>query len=270
MADGSSVQTVAEDTMTREPVGAPDIKKLFEAGAHFGHKTARWNPKMREFIHSKRGDSHIINLEKTVDQLDKALPFISDIVAKGKQVLFVGTKKQARDIVREAAEAVGQPYVTERWLGGMLTNSATMVSQVKKLKLLEKRMASGELVNRYNKLEVQRFQEEIDALNIKYGGVKELRGKPGVLFVTDAVTDRNAVAEAIKLNIPVVAICDTNADPTGVAYVIPANDDAIATLQLITDYVAGAVRIGSAKVAKKVEDEKTAKPNALASKKEEK
>jgi len=259
-AAASAAQTTARET------GAPDIKKLFEAGAHFGHKTSRWNPKMAPFIHSKRGDSYIINLEKTVEQLDKALPFVADVVAHGRQILFVGTKKQARDIVKTAAESVGQPYVSERWLGGMLTNAATMVSQIKKLKLLEKKMDSGELANRYNKLEVQRFQEEIDALNVKYGGVKELRGKPGALFVLDAVADRNAVAEAIKLSIPVVAICDTNADPTGVEYVIPANDDAIATLQLITDYVAAAVREGAAKVAKNTSDEKVAKPNAMAEK----
>jgi small subunit ribosomal protein S2 len=228
-----------------------DMKKLFEAGAHFGHTTARWNPKMAGYIHSKRGDSHVINLEKTVEQLERALPFIAEVVASGKQVLFVGTKKQAREIVKNAAESVGQPYVTERWLGGMLTNSATMISQIKKLKLQEKKMLSGELANRYNKLEVQRFQEEIDALNLKYGGIKELRGKPGALFVVDAVADKNAIAEAAKLHIPVVAICDTNADPTGVDYAIPANDDAIAALELISSYVADAVRDGAAKVAKK-------------------
>jgi len=237
-------------------VGAPDIKKLFEAGAHFGHKAARWNPKMAPFIHSKRGDSHIINLEKTVEQLAKALPFLTETAAKGKQILFVGTKKQAREIVREAADSVAMPYVCERWLGGMLTNAATMNSQIKKLKLLEKKMDSGELANRYNKLEVQRFQEEIDALNAKYGGVKELRGKPGALFVLDAVSDAGAVREAVKLGLPVVAICDSNADPTGIEYVVPANDDAIATLQLITDYVVAAVREGAAKVAKKENSDK--------------
>jgi len=242
-----------------------DIKKLFEAGAHFGHKVSRWNPKMREFIHSKRGDSHVINLEKTVEQLDEVLPIITEVVAKGRQILFVGTKKQSREIVKNAAESVAQPYVCERWLGGMLTNSTTMISQIKKLKLLEKKMTSGELANRYNKLEVQRFQEEIDELNVKYGGIKDMRGKPGMVFVLDAVTDRNAVAEAEKLNIPVIAICDTNADPSGIKYPIPANDDAIASLQLIADYVVGAVRKGAAKVEKK-DAEKAAKSTDLSSK----
>ncbi len=247
-----------------------DIKQLFESGAHFGHKSARWNPKMAGYIHSKRGDSHVINLEKTVEELNKALKFVEETAAKNRQILFVGTKKQAREIVKNAAESASQPYVTERWLGGMLTNASTMSSQIKKLKLLEKRMTSGELANRYNKLEVQRFQEEIDALNLKYGGVKDMRGKPGAVFVTSAVDDRNAVAEAIKLGIPVIAICDTNADPSGIEYPIPANDDAIAALQLITSYVADAVKAGSAKVVKKEADEKTAKPTDLAGKKEEK
>lgn len=236
-----------------------DIKKLFEAGAHFGHKASRWNPKMAGYIHSKRGDSHIINLEKTVDQIELAQKFITETVGRGRQVLFVGTKKQARDIVKNAAEAVSQPYVTERWLGGMLTNSATIQSQVKKLKLLEKRMVSGELANRYNKLEVQRFQEEIDVMNSLYGGIKEMKGKPSALFVLDAVSDKNAVAEAIKLNIPVIAICDTNADPTGIAYVIPANDDAIAGLQVITDYIVSAVRAGESVASKKSDDKSAEK-----------
>lgn len=233
-----------------------DIKKLFEAGAHFGHKTSRWNPKMASYIHSKRGDSHIINLEKTVEQLEKALPFITETVSRGKQVLFVGTKKQAREVVETAAKSVDQPYVTERWLGGMLTNSSTIQSQIKKLKLLEKRMTTGELANRYNKLEVQRFQEEIDALNTKYSGIKDMKGKPGVVLVLDAVADRNAVNEAIKLDIPVVAICDTNADPAGIAYPIPANDDAIASLSAITDYVVQAVKQGESVAAKKSDDKK--------------
>jgi small subunit ribosomal protein S2 len=248
-------------------MSAVDIKKLFEAGAHFGHKTSRWNPKMAPFIHSKRGDGHIINLEKTVEQLDAALTFLIEVAKNNRQVLFVGTKKQARDIVRAAAEAIGQPYVTERWLGGMLTNAATISSQVKKLKLLEKKMASGELANRYNKLEVQRFQEEIDALNQKYSGIKDMRGRPGALFVISATEDKNAVAEAAKLGIPIVAICDTNADPSGITYPIPANDDAIAGIQLITDYAVDAVRAGM-NAAPKKEDKSAAKPTAIAAKTE--
>lgn len=233
-----------------------DIKKLFEAGVHFGHKTSRWNPKMAGYIHSKRGESHIINLEKTVEQLEKACPFVTEVVSKGRQVLFVGTKKQARGIIETAAVSVQQPFVTERWLGGMLTNSSTIQTQIKKLKLLEKRMATGELANRYNKLEVQRFQEEIDAMNVKYGGIKDMKGKLGALFVTDVISDKNAVSEAVKLGIPVIAICDTNADPSGIAYPIPANDDAIASLQIVTDYIVQAVKEGENVAAKKSDDAK--------------
>lgn len=221
-----------------------DIKALLEAGVHFGHKTSRWHPKMAPYIHSKRQDSHIIDLTKTVDALDVALPFLTNVVASGKKVLFVGTKKQAKDIVKMAAEKVNQPYVTERWIGGMLTNVATVTAQIKKLKDLEKRMDSGDLEKRYNKLEVQRYQEEIDELNRKYSGIKDLSGKPGALFVVDVLADANAIKEAKTLGVPVVAVVDTNANPDGIDYVIPANDDAIKGLELLLDYASQAVAEG--------------------------
>ena len=221
-----------------------DIKALLEAGVHFGHKTSRWHPKMAPYIHSKRQDSHIIDLTKTVEALNVALPVITDVVSKGKSILLVGTKKQARDIVKAAAEQSGQMYVTERWLGGMLTNTATVNARLKHLRTLEKKMESGELANRYSKLEVQRFQEEIEDLNKKYSGIKNMNGKPGLVFVTDIIEDANAVKEAQKLGVPVVAIVDTNADPRGIDYVIPANDDAIKSLKLIIDYVVAAVEEG--------------------------
>ena len=223
-----------------------DIKALYEAGAHFGHKTSRWHPKMAPYIHSKRQDSHIINLEETVKAFDPALAFVAKTVASGKKVLFVGTKKQAKDIVKVAAESVDQPYVTERWIGGMLTNVTTMTSQIKKLRELEKRMASGELEKRYSKLEVQRFQEEIDLLNTKYSGIKDLSGKPGVVIVLDVLVDRNAVNEARNLGVPVVGIVDSNADPSIVDYAIPANDDALKALQMYLDLFVAAVREGAA------------------------
>lgn len=236
-----------------------DIKQLFEAGAHFGHKTSRWNPRMAEYIFTKKDGVHIINLEKTVTAIESAQKFLQDVASRSRQILYVGTKKQAKEVVKDAAETAGEPYVAERWLGGMLTNQVTTVSQIKKLKLLEKRMESGELANRYSKLEVQRYQEEIDSLNVKYGGIKEMRGKPGALFVLDAVSDRNAINEANKLNIPVVAICDTNADPRGVDYVIPANDDAISTLQLIASYIDEAVKAGAAVASERAAEKKAAK-----------
>ncbi len=222
-----------------------DIKALLEAGVHFGHKTSRWHPKMAPYIHSKRQDSHIIDLTKTVEGLEAALPFLTKTAASGKQILFVGTKKQAKDIVKLAAEKAGQPFVTERWIGGMLTNVATVTAQIKKLKDLERRMASGDLEKRYNKLEVQRFQEEIDELNRKYGGIKNLNGKPGAVVVLDIIADVNAVREAKTLGVPVIGVVDTNADPTEIDYVIPANDDAIKGLQLLLDYFVAATAEGA-------------------------
>ena len=219
-----------------------DIKQLLEAGVHFGHKTSRWHPKMAPYIHSKRQDSHIIDLTKTVEGLEKALPAITKAVESGRKVLFVGTKKQVKEAVREAAQSVNQPYVVERWVGGMLTNSATVNQQIKKLKTLEKRMESGELAKRYSKLEVQRYAEEIESLNTKYGGIKDLMGRPGILFVTDAIADANAIREAKTLNIPVVAIVDTNVNPEGIDYVIPANDDAIKGVKLLLDYAIEAIK----------------------------
>ena len=209
---------------------------------------------MAKYIYGKKDGIHIINLDQTVAQLDRASDFLKEVARRGRQVLFVGTRKQTKEIVKSAAESVGMPYVTERWLGGMLTNQHTIVSQIKKLKLLEKRIASGELANRYSKLEVQRIQEEIDTLNIRYGGIKEMRGKPGAMVVLDAVTDRNAITEAQKLRVPVVAVCDSNANPTGIDYVIPANDDALAGLRLIVDQLAEAVKDGSSVAAKRAEE----------------
>ncbi|HEX4662344.1 MAG TPA: 30S ribosomal protein S2 [Candidatus Saccharimonadales bacterium] len=218
-----------------------DIKALLAAGVHFGHKTSRWHPKMAPYIHSKRQESHIIDLVKTVEGLEKSLAFITETVAGGKQILFVGTKRQAKDIVKAAAVDVDQPFVTERWMGGMLTNIKTVTERIKHLKQLESKMISGELTSRYSKLEVQRFQEEIDDLNFKYGGIKDLNGKPGALFVVDVPNEQNAIKEAIRLGVPVVAMVDTNADPSSIDYVIPANDDAIKGIQLILDYVKQAI-----------------------------
>lgn len=232
-----------------------DIKALLEAGVHFGHKTSRWHPKMAPYIHSKRQDSHIIDLTKTVEGLDKALPFLTSVVASGKSVLFVATKKQTKDLVRQTAEKLGQPFVTERWLGGTLTNVTTVNQQIKKLRDLERRMENGDLEKRYSKLEVQRFQEEIDQLTLKYGGIKELSGKPGAIFIIDAIGDLNAVKEAKTIGVPVVGVVDTNADPTLIDYVIPGNDDAIKGVSLLLDYVAQAISEGAAnkKVEGKVE-----------------
>lgn len=230
-----------------------DIKKLLEAGAHFGHKTSRWHPKMAPFIHSKREGTHIIDLTKTVEQLELALAFIQDTAAEGKQILMVGTKRQARDIIKALAVNTDMPYVTERWLGGMLTNRNTIGGRIKYLKDLEDKMENGTLTSKYSKLEVQRFQEEIDEMNHIYGGIKNLAARPGAIFVSDILHDINAVREARKLGVKVVAITDTNTDPTLVDYPIPANDDAIKTIKLIADYIQSAIESGKAKHAKKAE-----------------
>ena len=238
---------------------AVDIKALLAAGAHFGHKTSRWHPKMAPYIHSKRGGSHIIDLTKTVEGLDNALAFLTKTASEGKQVLFVSTKRQAQDIVKQAAEEVHMPYVTERWLGGMLTNATTIQGRIKHLKDIETKMASGELANKYNKLEVQRFQEEIDEMNRIYGGIKEMAARVGVVFVIDIVSDVNAVREAKKLGLPIVALVDTNADPSDIDYVVPCNDDAIKTIQLIIDYVKQAITEGKNKSAKTATPDKDEK-----------
>lgn len=227
-----------------------DIKKLLEAGAHFGHKTSRWHPKMAPYIHSKREGSHIIDLVQTVEKLEDALSFIEKTAASGKQILLVGTKRQASGIIKKTAEDIGMPYVSERWIGGMLTNSNTINNRIKHLKDLEVKMASGALEAKYNKLEVQHFQEEIDTMNDNYGGIKHMANRPGAVFIVDVTNELNAVKEARKLNIPIVAIVDSNADPSQIDYPVPANDDAIKSIQLITDYVADAITRGASKVKK--------------------
>lgn len=197
---------------------------------------------MAQYIHSKRQDTHIINLEKTVAGLEEALTLTKKIAKDGKKILFVGTKKQLKAIVKEAAESVDMPYVTERWVGGTLTNVETVNRQIKKVKDLERRMKTGELEARYSKLEVQRFQEEIAVLNTRYGGIKDMTDQPAAIIVTDACEDKNAIKEAKTLHIPVIAICDTNVDPTDIDIVIPANDDSTKAEKLILDYFVEAIK----------------------------
>lgn len=197
---------------------------------------------MAPYIHSKRQDTHIINLEKTVAGLEEALALTKKIAKDGKKILFVGTKKQLKAIVKEAAESVDMPYVTERWVGGTLTNVETVNRQIKKVKDLERRMKTGELEARYSKLEVQRFQEEIAVLNTRYGGIKDMTDQPAAIIVTDACEDKNAIKEAKTLHIPVIAICDTNVDPTDIDIVIPANDDSTKAEKLILDYFVKAIK----------------------------
>ncbi len=234
-----------------------DVRQLLEAGAHFGHKTSRWHPKMAPYIHSKREGSHIIDLTKTVPALENALDFLTETAASGKQILLVGTKRQAKDVIYKLAQDTGMPYVIERWIGGMLTNQKTVGARIKYLKDLEAKMESGQLEAKYNKLEIQRFQEEINRMNHQYGGIKNLAAKPGAVFIVDIVHEHNALREARRLGIKTVAITDTNADPSLVDYPIPANDDAIKTIQLIASYVGQAIEKGKQKSAKREVKSKT-------------
>ena len=222
-----------------------NLKELLEAGAHFGHQTRRWNPKMKQYIYGARGGVHIIDLTKTGVLLKEAIDFARETAAKGGKILFVGTKRQALAVVREEAEAAGMPFVTERWLGGMLTNFRTIRLQVNRLKKLEAGLESGDFASKYNKKEVLDFSNEAAALNKVFGGIKHMDGLPGAVFVVDAPKEAIAVAEARKLGIPVIGIADTNADPDLIDYPIPANDDAIKAVRMITNAIAQAAAEGA-------------------------
>jgi small subunit ribosomal protein S2 len=231
-----------------------NLKELLEAGAHFGHQTRRWNPKMKPFIYGARGGVHIIDLTKTGVALREAGEFAREVASKGGRVLFVGTKRQAAAVVREEAQAAGLPFVTERWLGGMLTNFRTIRLQVNRLKKLEAGLQSGDFASKYNKKEVLDMSNEAEDLNRIFGGIKDMDGVPGAIFVVDVPKESIAVAEARKLGIPVIAIADTNADPDLLDYPIPANDDAIKAVRLIAHYVAQNVAEGMKLYASKAKE----------------
>ena len=216
------------------------MKQLLEAGVHFGHQTRRWNPKMAEYIFTERNGIYIIDLQKTVKKLEEAYMFIRDISAEGGEVLFVGTKKQAQESVKEEAIRCGMPYVNARWLGGMLTNFNTIQRRVKRLAQL-KTMESDGTFNLLPKKEVIKLQLEIEKLEKFMGGITEMKKQPAAMFIVDPRKERIAVREAKKLGIPIVGIVDTNCDPDEVDYVIPGNDDAIRAVKLIAGAMADAV-----------------------------
>ncbi len=216
------------------------MKQLLEAGVHFGHQTRRWNPKMAPYIYMERNGIYIIDLQKTVKKLEEAYNFVRDIAADGGSVLFVGTKKQAQEAIREEAERVGMFYVNARWLGGMLTNFKTMRTRIDRLTQLRKMQEDGTF-DMLPKKEVIKLTNEIAKLEKYLGGVKEMKKLPSALFIIDPRKERNAIAEARKLGIPIVAIVDTNCDPDEIDYVIPGNDDAIRAIRLITSAMANAV-----------------------------
>lgn len=216
------------------------MKQLLEAGVHFGHPTKKWNPKMKKYIYTARNDIYIINLEKTVVMIDEAYAFIKSVAAEGKSILFVGTKKQAQEAIMQEATRCGMCYVNNRWLGGMLTNFTTMRSRVDRLNRLNQMEKMNEFEH-LPKKEVLKLLAERDKLEKYLGGVKEMRTLPGALFVVDPKKEYIAVAEARRLNIPIVAIVDTNCDPDEIDYVIPGNDDAIRAIKLIAGAMADAV-----------------------------
>ena len=216
------------------------MKQLLEAGVHFGHQTRRWNPKMAPYIYMERNGIYIIDLQKTVKKLEEAYNFVRDTAAEGGTVLFVGTKKQAQEAIREEAERVGMYYVNARWLGGMLTNFKTMRTRIDRLAQLRKMQEDGTF-DMLPKKEVIKLTNEIAKLEKYLGGVKEMKKLPSAIFIIDPRKERNAIAEAKKLGIPVVAIVDTNCDPDEIDYVIPGNDDAIRAIRLITGAMASAV-----------------------------
>ena len=216
------------------------MKQLLEAGVHFGHQTRRWNPKMAEYIYTERNGIYIINLQKTVKKIEEAYAFVKEIAESGQDILFVGTKKQAQDSIKEEAERVGMYYVNARWLGGMMTNFKTIKQRIERLKQLRKMEEDGTF-DLLPKKEVIKLNLEIEKLDKYLGGIKDMKKLPGALFIVDPRKEKIAVSEAKKLGIPVVAIVDTNCDPDEVDYVIPGNDDAIRAVKLITATIANAV-----------------------------
>lgn len=219
------------------------MKQLLEAGVHFGHQTRRWNPKMATYIYTERNGIYIIDLQKTVKKLEEAYNFVKDVAAEGKTVLFVGTKKQAQEAIKEEATRCNMFFVNSRWLGGMLTNFRTMRGRVERMNQLHKMQEDGTF-DMLPKKEVVKLLHEQEKLEKYLGGVKEMKTLPGAIFVVDPRKEHNAIAEARKLGIPVVAIVDTNCDPDEVDYVIPGNDDAIRAIRLISGVMANAITEG--------------------------
>jgi small subunit ribosomal protein S2 len=225
---------------------------MLEAGVHFGHQTRYWNPKMQPYIFGERNRIHIINLERTLPLFNDAMNFLGKLASNGGKILFVGTKRAARDAIREEAERCGMPHVNFRWLGGMLTNFKTIKQSVKRLKDLEAMSEDGTLDRKFHKKEALGLRREMEKLNRSLGGIKEMNGLPDALFVIDVGYEDIAIAEARKLGIPVIGVVDTNNDPAGVDYVIPGNDDAIRAVQLYVQGAAAAVLEGRAAAAQAV------------------
>jgi small subunit ribosomal protein S2 len=230
----------------RDPARPLTVKELFEAGVHFGHQTRRWNPKMRPFLYGSRNGTHIIDLDQTVQLFRRAFNFVSDVVARGGHIMFVGTKRQAQDIVREEAQRAAQYYVVNRWLGGTLTNFRTIKGGLERLRALE-RMAEDGTYQNISKKEISQLEKERSRFEKYIGGVKGMGSLPQAIFVVDPAQETIAVAEARKLKVPLVAITDSNCDPSSIDYPIPGNDDAIRSIRLITGALADACLLGTSR-----------------------
>lgn len=246
----------------------PTLLELLKSGVHFGHQTAKWHPRMKPFIFTSRNGIHIIDLEKSVAMLRQAQEYVRDLVAGGGMILFVGTKRQAKELVKQAAESCGAPYVTERWLGGLFTNYGTVGKVIERLRTLTADRAAGRL-EKYVKKERIKFDEEIAKLEKLVGGMRDVLKLPQAIFVVDVKTEKTAVREAKKVGVPIVAMVDTNTDPEGIAHPIPANDDATKSIDLITRLIAEAVAEGKAtfaeiQAAKKAQEAPVATPAAPA------
>ena len=241
----------------QDPSENVSMKSLLEAGSHFGHQTHRWNPRMSTYIYSQRNGIHIIDLQQTLSLLIKACAFVESVIAKGQKVLFVGTKTQAQDSIKEEAVKCSMPYINHRWLGGTMTNFETIQARINFLLDLEDRQSKGEFA-RYQKKEALKLEEKINKLNRSLGGIKTLKTLPGAIFVVDVGKDNIAILEAKKLGVPTVALVDTDCDPTPIDYPIPGNDDAIRSIRLVSTKIAEACNRGSLLLAAKAAEEEQA------------
>ena len=242
----NSVKSEEKPAFKKEEVlekKAPSLLNFLKAGVHFGHHTSRWHPKMAKYIFAKRQGIHVIDLEKTQEGLDKAMDFLGKVAKEGKIILFVGTKSQIKDIVKKYAEKCEMPYIVSRWLGGTFTNLTTIKKQIDKLKAIEKEKKEGGF-DKYTKKERSEKNKEIEKLNVFYGGIKDLPGLPDAVLIVDVKHEDIAVAEAQKKRVPIVALVDTNSNPEGIDYIVPANDDAVSSVDLVLGFLVDAINTG--------------------------
>lgn len=240
----------------------PSLLDMLKAGVHFGHQKSRWHPKMAPYLFGVRNGVHVIDLDKTVEALNTALDYTRSMAAKGKTILFVGTKRQARSIIKEAAESCGAPFLTERWVGGLLTNFEEFKRRMKKYKHLKEMFETGE-IEKYNKKEQSDFKKQIIKMDKYLAGLVTMESIPDALYIADLRVEKTAVAEAARVGVPMIAVCDSNVDPTKVDFPIPANDDAVHSIELIAGLMAEAVKAGKAEFEKNkaaMKDEKTVAP----------